>query len=46
MERIGMRYVGEICSRGTVEGEDDVRDDALFAVYVKRGRGRHLRTSG
>jgi hypothetical protein len=34
MERIGMRYAGEICSRGTVEGEDDVRDDAPFAVCV------------
>jgi len=34
MERIGMRYAGEICSRGTVEGENDVRDDAPFAVCV------------
>lgn len=34
MERIGMRYAGEICSRGTVEGEDGVRDDAPFAVCV------------
>ena len=34
MERIGMRYAGEIRSRGTAEGEEDVRDDAPFAVYV------------
>jgi RimJ/RimL family protein N-acetyltransferase len=34
MERIGMRYRGEIYSRGTVEGDDDVRDDAPFAVFV------------
>jgi hypothetical protein len=29
-----MRYAGEICSRGTVEGDDEVRDDARFAVCV------------
>jgi hypothetical protein len=40
MERIGMRYAGEICSRGTVEGEDDVRDDAPFAVCVMLGEER------
>ena len=34
MERIGMRPAGEIRSRGTVEGEDDVRDDAPFAVSI------------
>ncbi|RPI10335.1 MAG: N-acetyltransferase, partial [Actinobacteria bacterium] len=34
MERIGMRSVGEIQSRGTVEGEDDLREDAPFAVCV------------
>ncbi|GEM_PF-551224 len=34
MERIGMRYAGEICSRGIVEGEDELRDDAPFAVCV------------
>ena len=34
MERIGMRYVGEIYSRGTVEGENHIRDDAPFATYV------------
>lgn len=33
MERIGMRYLGEIRSRGTVEGEKFVREDAPFAVY-------------
>jgi RimJ/RimL family protein N-acetyltransferase len=33
MERIGMRYAGEINSRGTVEG-GDIRPDAPFAVYV------------
>jgi RimJ/RimL family protein N-acetyltransferase len=34
MQSIGMSYAGEIRSRGTVEGEDHVRDDAQFAVYV------------
>src|SRR5262249_28554108 len=34
MERIGMRYAGEIISRGTVAGETDVRDDAPFTVHV------------
>jgi RimJ/RimL family protein N-acetyltransferase len=34
MERIGMRYGGEIYSRGTPEGEHDARDDAPFAVCV------------
>jgi len=34
MERIGMQYAGEIRSRGTADGEEDVRDDAPFAVYV------------
>lgn len=34
MERIEMRYAGEILSRGVVEGETDPRDDAPFAVYV------------
>ena len=34
MERIGLRSVGEIHSRGRAEGEDGVRDDAPFAVYV------------
>jgi RimJ/RimL family protein N-acetyltransferase len=34
MERIGMRYAGEIVSRGTAEGESEVRDDAPFSVCV------------
>jgi RimJ/RimL family protein N-acetyltransferase len=34
MERIGMRYAGEIRSRGMVEGIDEVRDDAPYAVCV------------
>ena len=42
MERIGMHYVGEIYSGGTIEGEDDERDDAPFAVCVIFGTERHL----
>lgn len=34
MERIGMRYAGEIRSRGIVEGLHDERDDAPHAVCV------------
>lgn len=34
MEGIGMRYAGEIRSRGMVEGIDGVQDDAPFAVCV------------
>ena len=34
MERIGMRYVGEIRSRGPVEGSDVEQDDAPYAVCV------------
>ncbi len=34
MERIGMRYAGEVRSRGMVEGLDGVQDDAPFAVCV------------
>jgi RimJ/RimL family protein N-acetyltransferase len=34
MERIGMRYAGEIRSRGLAEGLDEVQDDAPFAVCV------------
>jgi RimJ/RimL family protein N-acetyltransferase len=34
MERIGMRYVGEIRSRGSVEGLEGEHDDAPFSVYV------------
>jgi RimJ/RimL family protein N-acetyltransferase len=34
MERIGMRYAGEIRSRGLVEGLEGVQPDAPFAVCV------------
>lgn len=34
MERIGMRYAGEIRSRGTVEGVEGEQDDAPYAVCV------------
>jgi RimJ/RimL family protein N-acetyltransferase len=34
MQRIGMRYAGEIRSRGIVEGKDGEQDDAPFAVCV------------
>jgi RimJ/RimL family protein N-acetyltransferase len=34
MERIGMRYAGEIRSRGLVEGVAGERDDAPYAVCV------------
>ena len=34
MERLGMRFVGEIRSQGLVEGSSEVREDAPFAVYV------------
>lgn len=34
MERIGMRYAGEIRSRGIVEGVEAEQDDAPFAVCV------------
>lgn len=34
MERIGMRYAGEIRSRGLVEGIDGEQDDAPYAVCV------------
>ena len=34
MERIGMRYAGEIRSRGIVEGIDGERDDAPYTVCV------------
>jgi RimJ/RimL family protein N-acetyltransferase len=34
MERIGMRYAGEIRSRGMVDGVDGEQDDAPFAVCV------------
>jgi RimJ/RimL family protein N-acetyltransferase len=34
MDRLGMRYAGEIRSRGLAEGLDGVQDDAPFAVCV------------
>lgn len=34
MERIGMRYAGEIRSRGVTDGGAGEQDDAPFAVYV------------
>lgn len=34
MERLGMRYAGEIRSRGPVEGVDGEQDDAPYAVCV------------
>jgi len=34
MQRIGMRYAGEIRSRGIVEGTDGEQDDAPYAVSV------------
>lgn len=42
MERIGMRYAGEIRSRGLVEGVEGEQDDAPFAVCVllRRDSGR------
>lgn len=42
MERIGMRYAGEVFSRGTVEGDDNVRGDAPFAVCVMLAEHRRL----
>lgn len=33
MERLGLRFAGEILARGLVEGEIGERDDAPFAVY-------------
>jgi RimJ/RimL family protein N-acetyltransferase len=40
MERIGMRYVGEIRSRGSVQGREGEHDDAPFSVYVTRREAR------
>ncbi|MFG1820107.1 GNAT family N-acetyltransferase [Kribbella sp. NPDC049174] len=34
MERLGMTYAGEITAEGLVEGSDEVRPDAPFAVYL------------
>ena len=45
MERIGMRSVGEIRSRGMVEGEHQVRDDAPFAVAIALAADRAVRTT-
>jgi hypothetical protein len=42
MERIGMRYANEICSRGMVGGGEDVRDDAPFVVCVLLGTEREF----
>ena len=42
MERIGMRYAGEIHSRGMVEGVDEEQDDAPFAVCVLLRRDRDV----
>ncbi|MBO0803055.1 MAG: GNAT family N-acetyltransferase [Nocardiopsaceae bacterium] len=53
MERIGMRYAGEIRSRGMVEGVEGERDDAPYAVCVllrrdweRRKRHHPLRVRG
>ncbi|GAA1538968.1 GNAT family N-acetyltransferase [Kribbella lupini] len=34
MQRLGMEYAGEIIAEGLVEGLEDVRPDAPFAVHV------------
>lgn len=34
MQRIGMQYAGEVCSRGLVEGSSREQDDAPFATCV------------
>jgi RimJ/RimL family protein N-acetyltransferase len=36
MERLGMRYVGEILGRGRVGSLEGVHDGAPFALYVKQ----------
>jgi RimJ/RimL family protein N-acetyltransferase len=41
MERIGMRYAGEIRSRGLVEGIEAEHDDAPYAVYALLRRDWH-----
>jgi RimJ/RimL family protein N-acetyltransferase len=38
MERIGMRYAGEIRSRGMIEGVEGEQDDAPFTVCVRLRR--------
>jgi RimJ/RimL family protein N-acetyltransferase len=40
MERIGMRYAGQIHSRGMVGGVEGEQDDAPFAVCVLLRRDR------
>lgn len=42
MERLGMEYAGEIRTDGLVEGQEGVRPDAPFAVYVAVSGGRGL----
>lgn len=42
MERIGMRYAGEVRSRGLVEGLEGERDDAPYAVCVLLRPGQSL----
>jgi hypothetical protein len=34
MERLGMRYAGEIKARGLIEGNSGEYDDAPFALYA------------
>jgi RimJ/RimL family protein N-acetyltransferase len=36
MQRLDMRYVGEIATRGLVEGQTGEFDDAPFAVYLEQ----------
>ncbi len=46
MERIGMRYAGEIRSRGMVEEVKGEQDDAPFANSRCHDRGRGIRACG
>jgi hypothetical protein len=39
MGRIGMRYAGEIRSRGMIEGLEEAQGDAPFAVCVRLREG-------
>jgi len=34
MERLGMRWAGEITARGLIDGKSGEHDDAPFAVYA------------
>lgn len=49
MERVGLRYAGEVRSRGVVEGVAGEQDDAPFSTYVllreERDPGGHARAS-